>query len=143
MARFYAQLCCIVFVILTAAGFAVGDASHVVDGQAQGNLGGVVLHLTYARDVADLVLLLVFVWIGFVASRHAGRIAMFVVGGLLLAAGVAGFFYTDTDAGTRAVLGLHFTTAINVFDLVVGVLGILSALGTLEDEPPASIIRGS
>jgi hypothetical protein len=142
MARFYAQLCALVFVILAVGGWFLGDASHVVNGQAQGNVDGVALHLTYVRDAVDVVLLLVFIWIGFIADRHTGRIAMFAMGALLTIAGVVGFIIGDSDAGSTSVAGLHFPTAINVFDIVVGVLGILAALGTVEDEPPASIIRG-
>jgi hypothetical protein len=47
----------------------------------------------------------------------------------------------DTLSGARSFAGLHFTLAVNIFDLVVGVLAILAALGTVEDEGPASVIR--
>jgi hypothetical protein len=143
MARFYAQLCALVFLLVAAVGWFLGDASHVdTAGQAQGNLGGVALHMTYVRDALDTALLVIFVWVGFVASRHAGRLAMFAVGGLLLILGIAGFVIGDTDAGTRSVAGLHFTTAMNIFDTAVGILGILAALGTIEEDAPTSIIRG-
>jgi len=141
MARFYAQLCALLFTGIVVGGVFLGDAGTVTAGQAHGNLGGIQLHLTYVRDVVDVALLAAFIWIGLLASRHIGRIAMGVVGAVLLILGVAGFLIGDTDAGTRAIAGLHFPTAINILDTVVGVLGVLAALGTVEDEPPASIIR--
>ena len=143
MARFYAQLCALVFVVVAVGGWFLGDASHVDSaGQAQGNLGGVALHMTYVRDALDTALLVVFVWIGFVASRRTGRLAMFAAGGLLLLLGIAGFVIGDTDSGSRSVAGLHFTTAMNIFDTAVGVLGVLAALGTIDEDAPTSIIRG-
>ena len=141
MARFYAQLCALVFVVVAVGGWFLGDASHVVAGQAQGNVGGVSLHLTYVRDALDTGLLLVFIWIGFVASRGTGKMAMIAVGALLLLLGIAGFLIGDTDAGSRSVAGLHFTTAMNILDTATGVLGVLAGLGTIDDDGPASIIR--
>ncbi|MGI8847973.1 MAG: hypothetical protein ACR2GX_06900 [Candidatus Dormibacteria bacterium] len=142
MARFYAQLCTLLFVALAVGGVFLGDASHVVNGQANGNLGSIQLHLTYVRDALDVVLVAALIWIGFLAPRHAGRWAMGAVGAFLLILGIAGFVVGDTDAGGRAIAGLHFPTAMNILDTVVGVLGLLAALGTVEDELPASIIRG-
>jgi hypothetical protein len=141
MARFYAQICTVVFLIVTIGGFCVGNAVAVAHGQARGNVDGMQLHLTYARDVVDLVLLAAFVFVGFFASRRVGRVVTGVAGVFLLVLAVVGFLYTDTNRGTRSVLDLHFTLALNIFDLVVGVLAILAALGTVEEEAPAGVIR--
>jgi hypothetical protein len=75
------------------------------------------------------------------ANRRIGRIVTGVAGVVLLILAVVGFLFVDTTRGSRSFLDLHFTLAINVFDLVVGVLAILAALGTVEDEGPTSIIR--
>ncbi|MGD0833465.1 MAG: hypothetical protein ABSA40_03435 [Candidatus Dormibacteria bacterium] len=141
MARFYAQICTLVFLIVTVGGFFLGNATHVATGQAQGNVEGVVLHMTYARDVLDLVLLAAFAAVGFVLGRRLGRIVTAVAGAVLLALAILGLVMGDTLSGARSFAGLHFTLAVNIFDLVVGVLAILAALGTVEDEGPASVIR--
>jgi hypothetical protein len=75
------------------------------------------------------------------ANRRIGRIVIGVVGVVLLILAVVGFLFVDTNRGSRSILDLHFTLAMNIFDLVVGVLAILAALGTVEDEGPTSIIR--
>ena len=141
MARFYAQICTVVFLIVTIGGFFVGNAVQVAHGQAVGNVAGMELHLTYVRDAVDLVLLAAFAYVGFLASRRVGRIVTGSAGLLLLILAVVGFLYVDTNRGSRSILDLHFTLAINIFDLVVGVFAVLAALGTVEDEGPASIIR--
>jgi len=141
MARFYAQICTVAFLIVGVGGFFVGNAVQVAHGQAQGNVDGMQLHLTYVRDVLDLILLAAFVYVGFIASRRMGRIVTVVAGAVLLVLAIVGFLYTDTNRGTRPVLGLHFTLAINIFDLVIGAFAILAALGTVEDEGPTSVIR--
>jgi cell division protein FtsW (lipid II flippase) len=141
MARLFAQLCTLVFLVVGVGGLFLGDASHVVNGQAQGNVGDVQLHLTYVRDVLDLILLVVFIFVGFVADRRTGRLVAGAAGIVLLALAIIGFFVGDNDAGAKSFAGMHFPTFINIFDLVVGVLAILAALGTIEDEGPTSIIR--
>jgi hypothetical protein len=142
MARFYAQICTVAFLIVTVGGFFVGNAVAVAHGHAAvGNVDGMQLHLTYARDVLDLVLLAAFAYVGFLARRRIGRIVTGAAGVVLLLLAVVGFLYVDTNQGSRSILDLHFTLAINIFDLVVGVLAILAALGTVEDEGPTSIIR--
>ncbi|HYA00382.1 MAG TPA: hypothetical protein VEK76_08535 [Candidatus Binatia bacterium] len=141
MARFYAQICTVAFLIVVIGGFLVGDASHVVAGEAQGNVDGMQLHLTYGRDVLDVVLLAAFALVGFVTSRRIGRLVVGAAGVVLLALAIIGFAVGDTNAGSRSLIDLHFPLAINIFDLVVGVLGILAALGTVEDEGPTSVIR--
>jgi len=143
MARFYAQICTVAFLIIGIGGWFVGDASHLVAHQAQGNVDGMELHLTYARDVLDVILLAGFVVVGFIAGRRLGRILMLVIGVVLVALAALGFAINDTVAGTRSFLGLHFTQAINIFDLVVGVLALLAALGTVDEEGPTSVIRPS
>jgi hypothetical protein len=141
MARFYAQICTVAFLILAIGGWFVGDASHVVHGLAQGNVDGMQLHLTYARDVLDCILLAGFVVVGFVAGRRLGRLLMGAIGIVLVTLAAIGFAMRDTNAGTRSFLGLHFTLAMNIFDLVVGVLAVLTALGTVEGEGPTGVIR--
>ncbi len=141
MARFYAQICTVVFLVVTIGGFFVGNAVQVAHGQAVGNVDGMQLHLTYARDVVDLILLAAFAYVGFLASRRIGRIVTGAAGVVLLILAVVGFLVLDTNRGSRSILDLHFTLAINIFDLVVGVLAILAALGTVEDEGPTSVIR--
>lgn len=135
MARFYAQLFVVLFAILGIGGLFLGDASHVTNGQAEGNLGGLTLHLTYPRDALDIVLALVFAYVGFVASRHVGKLVVIVAGGLLTALAVLGFVIGDDAAATRGIAGLHFPLTVNLVDLVSGLLGVLAGLGTIEDEP--------
>ena len=132
MARFYAQLCTLVFVLLGIGGLFLGNAGS----GGGGDLGPLTLHLTWARDILDIGLLLVFVWIGFVAPRHAGRLACGAAGALLTVLGVAGFL-----AGDAGFLGMHFPAAIDILDLIIGVLAVIAALGTLEDEPAPVLSR--
>lgn len=140
MARLYAQLCAAVFLLIGIGGLFVGSAGP---GSAGGNVGSLVLHLTWARDIFDIALLAVFAWIGFIAARHAGRLGMGIVGAVLLILGIIGFVYGDDAGATRGFLGMHWSTALNVLDLVVGTLAILAALGTVEDEEPQrSVLRG-
>lgn len=134
MARLYAQVCTVAFLILGIGGWFVGDAGHLVAHRAQGNVDGMVLHLTYARDVLDLVLLAGFVAVGFVVGPRLGRTILGVIGVVLIGLAALGFAIGDTAAGTRSVAGLHFPLAINVLDLVVGVLALLTALGPAEVE---------
>jgi hypothetical protein len=141
MARFYAQICTAVFLVVTIGGFFVGNAVTVTHGQAVGNVDGMQLHLTYVRDVVDLVLLAAFAYVGFLASRRIGRIVTGAAGAVLLLLAVVGFLYGDTNRGSRSILDLHFTLALNLFDLLVGAIAVLAALGTVEDEGPTSIIR--
>lgn len=134
MSRFFAQLAAVIFVIVTAGGFVVGN---------NGNFDGVQVHMTLSRDILDLVFLAVFIWVGFGAGLHLGRIVTGAAGVVLLLLGIFGFIYGDTDAGTRSLLGLHFPLAINIFDLVMGVLAVLAALGTIEAPDPRYVRTGS
>ncbi|MFN2451025.1 MAG: hypothetical protein ABR541_01575 [Candidatus Dormibacteria bacterium] len=135
MARFYAQIFVVVFAILGIGGLFLGDASHVVNGQAQGNLGGLTLHLTYVRDVLDVVIAVVFGYVGFLASRHTGKLVVIAAGSVLLLLAVVGLVIGDNATASRGVAGLHFPLALNVVDLVSGGLGVLAGLGTIEDDP--------
>jgi hypothetical protein len=143
MARLYAQLCTVVFLVVGLGGLAAGNAGPPA-AAGGGNLGGVVLHLTWARDALDIGLLAIFAYVGFVAERRLGRLLVGCAGVLLFALAIIGFVAGDDAAATRSYLGFHFSTALNVLDLVVGVLGILAALGTVEDPEPAprSVLRG-
>jgi hypothetical protein len=143
MARLYAQLCALLFLLVGVGGLAAGSAGPPA-ANGGGNLGGLVLHLTWSRDVLDIALLIVFAYVGFIAPRRTGRLLVGVVGIVLLALAIVGFVVGDDAAATKGFLGLHFTTALNLLDLVVGVLAILAALGTVEDPEPAprSVLRG-
>jgi hypothetical protein len=143
MARLYAQLCSFVFLLVGVGGLAAGNAGPPAP-NGGGNIGSLILHLTWARDIFDIALLVVFVYAGFAVSRRVGRLLVGAVGVLLLALAVIGFLAGDDAGATRGYLGLHFTTALNILDLVVGVLGVLAALGTVEDPEPAprSVLRG-
>lgn len=143
MARLYAQLCTFVFLLVGIGGLAAGNAGPPAP-NGGGNIGSLTLHLTWARDIFDIVLLAVFAYVGFVAARHLGRLITGGVGVLLLALAVIGFIAGDDAAGSRSYAGFHFSTALNILDLVVGLLAILAALGTVEDPEPAprSVLRG-
>jgi len=137
MARLYAQLFTLVFLVVGVVGLFLGDASHVSNGQAGGNLGSVTLHLTWFRDAVDLGFAAVFAWVGFVAPRHAGRLAVGAAGVVLVVLAIAGFIIGDNDQATKGHADLNFPLVLNVFDMVAGGLAVLCALGTLEDEPEA------
>jgi hypothetical protein len=142
MARLYGQLCAFVFLLVGVGGLAAGNAGPPAP-NGGGNIGSLVLHLTWARDVLDIVLLAAFAYAGFIASRHLGRLVVGGVGLLLLALAIVGFLAGDDAAASRSYVGLHFSTALNILDLVVGTLGILAALGTIEEPEPAprSVLR--
>jgi hypothetical protein len=137
MARAYAQLAAIVFLAVGAGGFLTGDASHVVNGQASGNFDGVALHLTYARDVIDLLLAGVFAYAGWFAEERIGSLLTLGAGCFLLLLAIVGFIVSDDDAGTRSILSLHFALAMNVFDVVSGIFAVLCGLGRFERPVPA------
>jgi len=145
MARLYAQLCMLVFLVVGIGGLAAGNAGPPA-ANGGGNIGSLTLHLTWTRDALDIVLLAVFAFAGLAASRHLGRLLAGAIGVALLALAVAGFLLGDDPAATatHSYAGLHFTTALNILDLVVGLLGILAALGTVEEPEPAvrSVLRG-
>jgi hypothetical protein len=143
MARLFAQLCALVFLLVGVGGLAAGTAGPPAP-NGGGNVGSLVLHLSWARDALDIGLLILFAYVGFAAPRRLGRLLVGAAGILLFGLAIAGFLVGDDAAATRGFLGLHFTTALNILDLVVGVLAILAALGTIEDPEPAprSVLRG-
>jgi hypothetical protein len=136
MSRFFAQIYAPLFLLLGVGGLFLGDAGT----PGKGELGSLDLDLTWGRDILDLALLLLFVAVGFVATRHLGRRLMALAGLLLLGVGVAGFV-----AGEGGFLGIQGSPAMNVFDVVAGLLALLAAAGTIEEpEPPqGSFLRGS
>jgi hypothetical protein len=135
MSRFFAQLYTLLFLLLGIGGLLLGDAAT----PGKGDLGPLDLDLTPARDVLDLALLVLFVVVGFVASRHLGRLLMAGAGVVLIAFGVLGLI-----TGESGVAGMHFSLAMNLFSLAAGALAILAAAGTVETaEPPqGSFLRG-
>ena len=142
MARTYAQLAAVVFLIVGVGGFFTGDAGHVVNGQAGGNFDGVALHLTYGRDILDLGLAAAFAYAGFFAREDRAWLPVLDAGSLLILLAVVGFLNADDAAGTRSIATMHFPLATNVFDLITGVVSVLAGLGDLGEEPqPAAPVR--
>jgi hypothetical protein len=137
MARLYAQFAALVFLIVGAGGLLVGDASHVSHGSAGGNFDGVALHLTYARDALDVVLAAVFGYAGWLSREEDAWLPVLVASAVLLVLAVIGFVHADDEAGRRALASLHFPLAMNVLDLVAGVIGILVSLAAFAEEPAA------
>ena len=137
MARAYAQLAAVVFVIVGFAGFFTGDAGRVAAGQAGGNFDGVALHLTYLHDVVHLLIGFALAYAGWFASERVARTTVLGVAGILLLLAIAGFAINDDDAGTRSILTLHFPLAVNIFHLVAGTLAALCVLGDLSEPEPA------
>ena len=134
MARVYAQLFTLVFVVVAIGGLILGDAGHIDSaGNAGGNLGGITLHLTWVRHALDLVILAVFAYAGWRASELQSRLIVGGIGVVLTALAIAGFVAGDDAGATKGFAGMHFPLAINVFDLIAGVLGVLSALGTVTE----------
>jgi len=138
MDRSFAQAAAFVFAVVGIAGFFTGDAGTVANGQAGGNFDGVALHLTYARDVVDLVLAAAFAYAGLRAGRSLGRTIVLAAGGLLLLLAIVGFVVGDTVDGQQSIASLHFPLATNIFDLVAGTLAVLCGLGGLDDRTAAA-----
>ena len=138
MARSYAQLAAVVFALVGLGGFLTGDAGNVFHGQANGNFDGVALHLTYTRDVINVLLAAAFAYAGFVGNDTESMRTVLAAGGFLLLLAVVGFIVGDTDSGARSIASLHFPVAINIFDLITGALAIVCALGSLGEEAPAT-----
>ncbi|TMB90778.1 MAG: hypothetical protein E6J45_08060 [Chloroflexi bacterium] len=148
MARSYAQLAAVVFFVTGLVGLVAGQPSHHLGlhgaGQPIGSwadFDGVALHLTYVRDALNLVIAGVFAYAGWRAPNRDAALIALGAGAFLLALAVIGFIVSDDDllAGGHhpSVAGLRFPLAINIFDLVTGVLGVLSGLGGLEEEEAA------
>lgn len=138
MARSCAQLAAVVFAIVGIGGFITGDAGTVVNGQASGNFDGVALHLTYLRDVIDLVIAAALGYAGFVAPEALTVRIVLGAGAFLLLLATVGFIVGDTASGSRSLLSLHFPIAINIFDLVAGTLAVLCGLGGTEESSRAN-----
>ncbi|HEY6468993.1 MAG TPA: hypothetical protein VI434_04430 [Candidatus Dormibacteraeota bacterium] len=129
MARLYAQFGAVVFLVLGVGGLLTGDAGTLVHHLPQGNLGQVTLHLTYERDILNLVIAGVLGFAGFRAGESIAGEVVLTVGVVLLLLAVIGFANPDTVEKARDVAGLHFTLPINIFDSVAGALGVLCGLG--------------
>jgi hypothetical protein len=129
MARLYAQFGAAVFLVFGVGGFLTGDAGTIVHQLPQGNLGHVVLHLTYTRDILNLVVAAVLAFAGFRASDSISGEIVLTVGVVLLLLAVVGFANPDTVQGTKSIAGLHFTEVVNIFDVIAGVLSVLCGIG--------------
>jgi hypothetical protein len=129
MARLYAQFGAVVFLAVGLGGLLTGDAGTVLHHQPQGNVGPMALHLTYVRDVLDLVIGAALAFAGFRAQERMGEEIVLTVGVVLLLLAVIGFVNPDTAVGTRSIAGVHFTQVMNIFDVITGALGVLCALG--------------
>jgi hypothetical protein len=125
MARLYAQFGAVLFLAVGLGGLLTGDAGTLVHHQPQGNFGPMALHLTYVRDVLDLVIGGVLAFAGFRAEEEI----VLTVGVVLLLLALIGFANPDNVAGTRSVVGVHFTEVMNIFDLITGAIGVLCGLG--------------
>jgi hypothetical protein len=136
MARLYAQLFTLVFAVVGLGGLALGDAGHT----GGGNLGGLTLHLTWARDILDIAIALALALVGFTfrIPRQPAAILVVLVGAVLFVLAVSGFIVGDDALATKGFAGLHFPTAVNVLDLLSGVLGLFSGGVTLADQPEAA-----
>ncbi len=129
MARLFAQFGAVVFLVVGVGGFLTGDAGTLVHNLPQGNLGHVVLHLTYTRDVLNLVIAGVLGYAGFRAGDVIAQRIVLAVGAVLLLLALVGFANPDTVQGTNSIAGLHFTQPVNIFDLIAGMLGVLCGIG--------------
>jgi hypothetical protein len=142
MVKAYAQIAAVLFAVLGIGGFFTGDAGHVVAGQAYGNIDGVTLHLTYTRDVLNIVLALLFGYAAWRAPATSAWIPAAAAGAILLLLAIVGFVVGDDAAGSRSVANLHFPAAINVLDLVTGTLALLTVLGDLGEPAATAGSRG-
>jgi hypothetical protein len=138
MARLYAQFGAVVFLAVGLGGLLTGDAGTLVHGQPGGMVGPMALHLTYVRDVLDLVIGGVLAFAGFRAEDRITEEIVLTVGVVLLLLALIGFLDPDNASATRSIAGLHFTVAMNIFDLFAGALGVLCALGGLATTTAAA-----
>ena len=137
MARLYAQFGAVVFLAVGLGGLLTGDAGNVVHHHPQGNFGPMALHLTYVRDVLDLVIGAALGFAGVRARERMAEEVVLTVGVVLLLLALVGFLAPDNAAGTRSIAGVHFTLVMNIFDLITGALGVLCALGGSATAPAA------
>lgn len=138
MARLYAQFAAVVFLAFGLGGLLTGDAGTLVHHHPAGNLGPMTLHLTYARDILNLVVAVVLGYAGFRAGDRRAAEIVLGAGVLLLVLAGIGFANADNIAGTRSIADLHFPLVINIFDAIAGALGVLCGLGRTAPEPVAS-----
>ena len=129
MARLYAQFGAVVFLAVGLGGLLTGDAGTLVHHQPGGNVGPMVLHLTYIRDVLDLVIGAALAFAGFRTDERIAAEIVLTVGVVLLLLAVVGFAHPDDMAGTRSIIGVHFTLPMNILDAVAGALGVLCGVG--------------
>ena len=74
------------------------------------------LHLTYVRDVLDLVIGGVLAFAGFRADARIADEIVLTVGVVLLLLALIGFVNPDTATKARSIAGIHFTEVMNIFD---------------------------
>lgn len=139
MARLYAQFAAVVFLVVGIGGFLTGDAGTLLHHHPEGDLGPVALHLTYVRDVLDLIIGAVLTFAGFRAGERLGGEIVLTVGVVLLLLAVIGFANPDNAKTTRDILGMNMTLPMNILDAIAGALGVLCAVGdTVRPEPVSS-----
>jgi hypothetical protein len=138
MARLYAQFGAVVFLIFGVGGLLTGDAGTLLHHLPEGNVGNVTLHLTYTRDILNLVIAGVLGFVGFRAADSIGGEIVLTVGVVLLLLAVIGFANPDSPETARNIASLHFTQPINIFDAITGALGVLCGLGGAVVAEPAS-----
>ena len=132
MARLYAQFGAVLFLVVGVGGLFTGDAGTLVHGVPAGNVGPMTLHLTYIRDVLDLVIGVALAYAGFRARPRITDEIVLTVGVVLLLLALIGFVDPDTATKARSIAGIHFTEVMNIFDLITGALAVLCALGGSE-----------
>jgi hypothetical protein len=138
MARLYAQFGAVVFLVFGVGGLLTGDAGTLVHHVPGGNVGQVTLHLTYTRDILNLVIAGVLGFAGFRAADSISGEIVLTVGVVLLLLALIGFANPDTPETARNFAGLHFTQPINIFDAITGALGVLCGLGGVVLPEPAT-----
>jgi hypothetical protein len=138
MARLYAQFGAVVFLAFGLGGLFTGDAGTLVHHLPGGNFGHVALHLTYVRDILNLVIAGVLAYAGFSAGESIAGEIVLTVGVVLLLLALIGFANPDTPETARNIAGLHFTQPINIFDAVAGALGVLCGLGGVVAREPVA-----
>ena len=129
MARLYAQFAAVVFLVFGVGGLFTGDAGTLVHHLPQGNLGPVTLHLTYLRDVLNLVIAGVLGFAGFRANDAICGEIVLTVGVVMLLLALLGFANSDNATTTHSIADLHFPMAVNIFDAITGALGVLCGVG--------------
>lgn len=135
MARLYAQFGAVLFLVVGFGGLFTGDAGTLVHHLPSGNFGPMTLHLTYVRDVLDLVIGGVLAFAGFRSEARITDEIVLTVGVVLLLLALIGFANPDTATKARSIAGIHFTEVMNIFDLITGALGVLCGLGGSVSAP--------